>query len=604
MFQIDERSLADARTLVTIQPNRSQISRLLKSGTINFTSEDNRLWLTTPDIRQAYLTKQGNIDGMFDRILTAVDGTIIEDSFEFKDNQKFLGSVEIAKDIVVRGNMAVLGDYVSVDATQVTIEDNIIELNKTEKGNGVTLDTSGIAVNRGSKGFSRHLFSETLGGFAYDIVSDANANITDWSTLIVLENKGNYSKGDMVLKNTLHSANAKLSNNLNVNGTTTLNTLNANTANFSGDTNFSNVAIAGSLTVNGQTTLNNTLNANKPANFKDTATFNGNVASNGKINANAGINIQAGAIITSGNLDVQNGTLHIKGNTTLDSDLSVKGNATFENAITVKKDANVLGALSGDSITTNSNFALKANNGAGIKFWESDSYKIYMSAQDVKLDATSDYNMYFKMTNDPSNPASNRGFVFKNGNNAVAQIDGSGIIRAIGNMYSNNSKVLTQADTGAGNGLDADKLDGKHYDSFLLRDGSLSMTGDLKLGNNKLRFSDDDYILFDDTNTSINGTNRGGIFNFRSDDNWAVLNASAYKSGNVILDGSTQKLSGINYIYSPIGEAFKLSDQDWLRINQSNSFTSGVYFSNSIIRTDNEIQIGNSGNTLKANAVS
>jgi len=70
-----------------------------------------------------------------------------------------------------------------------------------------------------------------------------------------------------------------------------------------------------------------------------------------------------------------------------------------------------------------------AENGRGLKFWNSDSYKIYMSATSnatwggsVSNAATSDYNMYFRMTS-----GTNRGFVFKNNTTAVAQIDGSGI---------------------------------------------------------------------------------------------------------------------------------------------------------------------------------
>ena len=70
-----------------------------------------------------------------------------------------------------------------------------------------------------------------------------------------------------------------------------------------------------------------------------------------------------------------------------------------------------------------------ASHGAGLRFWNSDSYKIYMSSTanstwggSVSNAASSDYNMYFRMSS-----GTNRGFVFKNNTTAVAQIDGSGI---------------------------------------------------------------------------------------------------------------------------------------------------------------------------------
>lgn len=61
----------------------------------------------------------------------------------------------------------------------------------------------------------------------------------------------------------------------------------------------------------------------------------------------------------------------------------------------------------------------QAQHGYGIRFWDSDSYKIYMSgatqtgAGRVTGDTTSDYNMYFRMTG-----ATNRGFAFQTSTSA------------------------------------------------------------------------------------------------------------------------------------------------------------------------------------------
>jgi hypothetical protein len=70
---------------------------------------------------------------------------------------------------------------------------------------------------------------------------------------------------------------------------------------------------------------------------------------------------------------------------------------------------------------------MAAANGAGFSLWgNTDNYKIYMAevadaTYGGRLDTTSDYNMYFKMSG-----GTNRGWVFKSGTTNVAQIDTSG----------------------------------------------------------------------------------------------------------------------------------------------------------------------------------
>lgn len=95
-------------------------------------------------------------------------------------------------------------------------------------------------------------------------------------------------------------------------------------------------------------------------------------------------------------------------------------------------DADVLDGLSSGSFlrsdTGNGTFRITAGNGNGLRFWDSDAYKIWMSATTDatwggRLDSTSDYNMYFRMTG-----GTNRGFVFKNDTTNIAQIDSTGTI--------------------------------------------------------------------------------------------------------------------------------------------------------------------------------
>lgn len=59
-----------------------------------------------------------------------------------------------------------------------------------------------------------------------------------------------------------------------------------------------------------------------------------------------------------------------------------------------------------------------------------------------------------------------------------------------GKMYLNNNWVLTNAMMGHGNGIDADKVDGRHASEFLLLTGG-TMTGSIIMNNSEISFSSD-----------------------------------------------------------------------------------------------------------------
>lgn len=54
-------------------------------------------------------------------------------------------------EVVVTGNLRVSGDFITVDVSELEIEDNVILLNKGETGAGVTLRYSGFEVERGTE---------------------------------------------------------------------------------------------------------------------------------------------------------------------------------------------------------------------------------------------------------------------------------------------------------------------------------------------------------------------------------------------------------------------------------------------------------------------
>jgi hypothetical protein len=81
--------------------------------------------------------------------------------------------------------------------------------------------------------------------------------------------------------------------------------------------------------------------------------------------------------------------------------------------------------VTGDMRGSN-NMSLTAGDGKGYRLWDSDSYKIYMSATSNAtwggdLGSSSDYNMYFRMAG-----GTNRGWVFRNNTTNVAAISSNG----------------------------------------------------------------------------------------------------------------------------------------------------------------------------------
>jgi hypothetical protein len=59
-------------------------------------------------------------------------------------------------------------------------------------------------------------------------------------------------------------------------------------------------------------------------------------------------------------------------------------------------------------------------------------------------------------------------------------------------------------------------------------------------------------------------------------------------------------IHGVRYLNGQYGTEILQSTDEWLRINDNGGHTEGVYFGNSIVRTDGELQVGSSGADFKA----
>ena len=65
-----------------------------------------------------------------------------------------------AKDVTISGNLTVQGSTTTINSQQLTVTDNIIEVNKGEVGSGVTAGQAGLKVNRGEQTPYMMIFDE------------------------------------------------------------------------------------------------------------------------------------------------------------------------------------------------------------------------------------------------------------------------------------------------------------------------------------------------------------------------------------------------------------------------------------------------------------
>ena len=99
-----------------------------------------------------------------------------------------VGSVRVTGDLLVEGST------VYVAATNLDIEDNIIVLNKGETGAGVTLDYSGVQIDRGTLGAASLIWNENI------TVPTGSASINAGGWQLVSGTGGVYSFADSRLK--------------------------------------------------------------------------------------------------------------------------------------------------------------------------------------------------------------------------------------------------------------------------------------------------------------------------------------------------------------------------------------------------------------------
>ena len=414
MFQINEKSLADNRTLITVQNSKSDINKSNKNGTIHYTSEDEKLWVTTPRVRQAYIDKNPLVNDQFSSIVTTDNDLIIHGDYSFQNDILFRSNVTINKNLLIKGDLNITGNKTVIDTVELTINDNTIELNRNETGAGVSLKRAGIAINRGTEEFSRWMFDEESKSFSFDLSETIDGDIADgWMARVYAKSIGGKLAGEFEAKTGLISPVAKISNTLNVGGLSTLNTISASgVANLNGALNVNGItSLKSATTVAGTLTASGLLNVSGNATFsnnvliKKAATIEGTSLLKGSVTANNKVNITAGGLAVTGST-ILNGTLETKEKATFKKDVQIDGNLNIPN-VTITNNLTVKNINASGTVTTAGKTTL---NGA------------------LEVNAASEFN---------SNVVINNGTVTANGKiiaNAGADINNSNVNITNGNL--------------------------------------------------------------------------------------------------------------------------------------------------------------------------
>ena len=74
--------------------------------------------------------------------------------------------------VYITGNLEVQGTTTTIDTANLTIEDNIILLNKGETGTGVTEVTSGLQIDRGSLDDAQLVWDEAVDKFRFQTITE------------------------------------------------------------------------------------------------------------------------------------------------------------------------------------------------------------------------------------------------------------------------------------------------------------------------------------------------------------------------------------------------------------------------------------------------
>ena len=138
MYSIDEKVLADNRSIISLCPTKDDIEKDLKAGMLAYAFDDKTLYIV-------------NAKGVYGQVLCTNGFTN-----SIANNMIFDG------DVLIKGSLNVLGNNTSINSGTLEVEDNMVVINKNETGDGITLGYSGIEIQRGTKPNAYFVFQENI----------------------------------------------------------------------------------------------------------------------------------------------------------------------------------------------------------------------------------------------------------------------------------------------------------------------------------------------------------------------------------------------------------------------------------------------------------
>ena len=275
--------------------------------------------------------------------------------------------------VVINANLEVLGDSTQLSTTNVTIEDNLLELNKNNSG-GADID-AGLLINRGSAGNNAAFYwNEGDDKFKAVLTTSGGdvSGVTDTSeATIVATIEGTSATITTVNTNTLNSSDSseiRITDAVSIIGAVT----GSSTATFGGSVTTSGSFVIGSADMN-ETDLE-----------KLDGITNGTVAANKAVVVDASLdagsfrNITATGNITADIVDVRQIQSGDSTLVTIDDSVRITGglqvdsiNSNDSSAVQVDDGLNVNGALAADSLDTNEissgdSSAIQINDGINV----------------------------------------------------------------------------------------------------------------------------------------------------------------------------------------------------------------------------------------------
>jgi hypothetical protein len=149
--------LSSSATNIDFSADPNQGLRLTTTGTGNIVVSSNAGTTIQTTGQNADVLVQSSGQGALTRLTSATQVTLTAPTIAVVGNQT------VSSNLTVSGNFTVAGNVTSVDSTITNIKDNVITLNKGETSSGVTLNVSGIEVDRGDLARQRLVWNEAAG---------------------------------------------------------------------------------------------------------------------------------------------------------------------------------------------------------------------------------------------------------------------------------------------------------------------------------------------------------------------------------------------------------------------------------------------------------